>query len=197
MNRVYGLLKSLNYDGRFGLALLAGCGLLVLPSLWGQGVQLLLRYERTGLAQGQWWRLVSMHVIHLGPRHALANALALALLWALFARDYSPRAWALIVVAAAAAVDAGLWFLDSTVAWYVGSSGALHGILAAGALGHVRRGERDGWPLVVLVVAKLAYEQWVGALPFAGSTVVVSAHLYGVIGGAAVAALQKPCSRPL
>ncbi|MBV8341517.1 MAG: rhombosortase [Gammaproteobacteria bacterium] len=192
MNRVHRLLRSLNCDGRFGVALLAGCALLIVPSLWGEHAQLLLRYERGGLAQGQWWRLVSMHVIHLGPRHALANALALALLWALFARDYSPRAWTLILVTAAAAVDAGLWFLASTVTWYAGSSGVLHGVLAAGAVAHVRRGERDGWPLLVLLAAKLAYEQGVGGLPFSGTVVVVDAHLYGVVGGLAACAFLKP-----
>jgi len=37
-----------------------------------------------------------------------------------------------------------------------------------------------------------------GALPFSGSDpVVVSAHLYGVIGGAAAAAFLKPHRTPL
>jgi membrane associated rhomboid family serine protease len=90
------------------------------------------------------------------------------------------------------AIDAGLWLLDSTVQWYVGSSGALHGIMAAGALAHLRRREPDGWILAGFVVAKLTWEHWVGPLPLAGGVVVVDAHLYGVIGGAAVAAFLKP-----
>jgi rhomboid family GlyGly-CTERM serine protease len=193
VNHVHTALRSLNCDGRRGVALLAACLLLLLPTLSGEAGQALLRYERGALAGGQWWRLLSAHVVHLDLRHALLNALGLALVWALFARDYSPKAWLAIVLGAIAAIDAGLWLRDSTVQWYVGSSGVLHGLMAAGALARVRTGERDGWLLAALLAAKLLYEQAVGALPLSGSDpVVVDAHLYGVLGGAAVAAFLSP-----
>ena len=193
MNHVHPTLRSLNFDGRRGLALLFACLLLLLLTAWGENGRALLRYERSALAEGEWWRLLSAHVIHLDLRHALLNVVGLALVWALFARDYSPKAWVAILLGAIAAIDAGLWLRDSTVQWYVGSSGVLHGALAAGALAHVRRGERDGWLLVGLLATKLLYEQAVGALPFSGNDpVVVDAHLYGVAGGAAVAAFLSP-----
>jgi len=198
VNRVHLALRSLNCDGRRGVALLAACALLLLPTIAGDGGRQLLRYDRTGLAGGQWWRLVSAHVVHLDVRHALLNSVGLALMWALFARDYSPRQWLLIVLGAVAAIDAGLWLGDSTVLWYVGSSGVLHGVMAAGVLAHLRRGERDAWVLAALLIVKLLYEHWVGALPFSGSDpVVVSAHLYGVLGGAAVALCLKPPAVPV
>ena len=114
-------------------------------------------------------------------------------MWALFARDYAPRQWLAILLAAALAIDAGLWLCDSTVTWYVGSSGVLHGVMAAGTLAHLRRREGDGWLLAAFLVVKLVYEHFAGALPFSGSSaVVVDAHLYGVLGGGAAAALFKP-----
>src|SRR5215472_11747025 len=193
VNHVQLTLRSLNCDGRRGPALLVACLLLLLPTFAGDGGQALLRYERSALAAGQWWRLLSAHLVHLDFRHALLNAAGLALVWVLFARDYSPKAWLAIVLGAIAAIDAGLWLGNSTVQWYVGSSGVLHGAMAAGALAPVRRGEREGWLLAGLLAAKLLYEQTVGALPFAGSDpVVVDAHLYGVAGGAAVAAFLTP-----
>ena len=198
MNHVQLTLRSLNCDGRRGLALLLACVLLVLPTLAGDGGQTLLRYQRSALAAGQWWRLLSAHLVHLDFRHALLNTAGLALVWALFARDYSPKAWLAIVLGAIAAIDAGLWLGDSTVQWYVGSSGVLHGVMAAGALARLRSGERDGWVLAGLLAAKLLYEQAVGALPFSGNDpVVVDAHLYGVAGGAAVAAFLSPRREPL
>jgi hypothetical protein len=48
----------------------------------------------------------------------------------------------------------------------------------------LRRGDLDGWILAVCLTAKLAYEQFAGALPFAGSAdTIVDAHLYGALAG--------------
>jgi len=194
VNHVHRLLKSLNCDGLWGVALLATWAALLLLDRTGEHGRLLLRYDRAALAAGEAWRLLTAHVVHLDLRHALLNGCGLVLMWALFARDYTGRQWLLVVLGAVLAIDAGLWLLDSTVQWYVGSSGALHGIMAAGALVHLRRREPDGWILAAFLLAKLTWEQWVGPLPLAGGTVVVDAHLYGVIGGAAVAAFLKPAA---
>ena len=196
MNRVRGVLASLNCDGRRGPALLAACLALLLPCLAGKSGRALLRFDRGALAQGQWWRLATAHLVHLDLRHALLNTAGLVLMWALFARDYTPRRWLMVTLAAVAAIDAGLWFADSTVLWYVGSSGALHGVMAAGAVAHIRRGERGGWILAALLALKVLYEQLWGALPLSGhDPVVVDAHLYGVLGGAAAAAFLRPNPR--
>lgn len=189
-----GLLSSLNCDGRYGIALLAVCALLLLPELAGDAGRAALRYERAGLAAGQWWRLITAHIVHLDFEHAALNSLGLVLMWALFARDYTPRQWLAILLAAILSIDAGLWMRDSTIGWYVGSSGVLHGVMAAGTLAHVRRRDLDGWILAVFLFVKLAYEQGHGALPFSQGEagVVVDAHLYGALGGLAVAAFMRP-----
>src|ERR1700749_1518669 len=193
------VLTSLNCDGKYGLGLLLACSVLLLPELGGDVGRALLRYDRAGLAAGQWWRLVTGHIVHLDLEHAGLNSLGLVLMWALFARDYNPRQWILIVLATLGAIDAGLWLRDSTVAWYVGSSGALHGVMAAGTLAHLRRGDLDGWLLAAFIVVKLAYEQSAGALPFTDSHggVVVDAPLFGTLGGAGIAASLRPRREPL
>lgn len=193
MNRVERLRASLNCDGPLGLALLIACVLIIVPALWGEAARLALRYDRAALAHGELWRLLTAHWVHLNLRHALVNALGLVLMWVLFARDYAPRQWLLIVLAALLAIDAGLWLLDSTVQWYVGSSGALHGVMAAGTLAHLKRREAEGGILLAFLAGKLLYEQRVGPLPLSGSApVVVAAHLYGVLGGLAAALPMRP-----
>jgi rhomboid family GlyGly-CTERM serine protease len=192
------ILSSLNCDGMYGVALLATCAMLLLPELWGDTGRALLRYDRVGLAAGQWWRLLTAHLVHLGLEHAALNSLGLVLMWALFARDYKPGQWVSIALASMAAIDAGLWLRDSTVIWYVGSSGALHGVMTAGTLAHLRRRDLDGWILAAFIIVKLSYEQTAGALPFAeDESVLVDAHLYGALGGIAVAAFLKSRPEPL
>ncbi|HEY6924910.1 MAG TPA: rhombosortase [Steroidobacteraceae bacterium] len=189
MNTFRRVLESLNCDGKFGIGLLLACAVLLLPELWGDAGRSLLRYDRAGLAAGQWWRLLTAHVVHLDLEHAALNSLGLVLMWALFARDYKPGQWALILLSAVTAIDAGLWLRDSTVMWYVGSSGVLHGVMGAGTLAHLRRRDLDGWLLAAFILVKVGYEQQAGALPFAdsGAGVIVNAHLYGVFGGLALA----------
>lgn len=198
MNRVRGALASLKCDGRQGAWLAVACAVLLLPTLGGEAGRTLLRYERAALAGGEWWRLLTAHLVHLDLRHALLNCLGLVLMWALFAREYSAAQWLIVLLAAALAIDGGLWFGDSTIQWYVGSSGVLHGVMAAGALACMRRGEREGWILGALLLGKLAYEHYAGPLPFSGrDPVVVDAHLYGALGGSAAAAFLPLRRRPL
>lgn len=198
VNRLRLLQKSLNCDGRYGWALLLVCALLLLVCLSGEEGRLALRYDRTAIAAGQWWRLFTGHGVHLSLRHAVLNVLGLALMWALFARDYAPRQWLGIVLGALLAIDAGLWLWDSTLSWYVGSSGVLHGVMAAGTLAHLKRREPDGWLLLAFLTGKLAYEHWAGPLPFSGTAdVVTDAHLFGVIGWAGVAACLRLPPLPL
>lgn len=199
LNRFNPLLKSLNSDGRYGIALLLVCAVLLLPELGGEWARAALRYERAAIAGGEWWRLITAHLVHLDLEHAVLNSLGLVLMWSLFARDYGARQWLAIVMATFAAIDAGLYFHDTNVDWYVGASGALHGVMTAGTLAHVRRGDLDGWILAVFIIVKLIYEQVSGALPFSqsGVPVVVNAHLYGALGGLAMAAIMKPRREPL
>jgi rhomboid family GlyGly-CTERM serine protease len=192
-----GVLQSLNGDRAYGLALLAAVALFLLPEIDGAAARDALSYQRTALAEGQWWRLLTAHFVHLDLEHAALNAMGLVLMWALFARDYPPLRWLAIYLGTALTVSAGLWGFSPDVAWYVGASGALHGVMTAGTLAHLRRGDLDGWILAIFIVLKLGYEQVAGALPFAGSPdTVVDAHLYGAIGGVVLALLRGRPRRP-
>jgi rhomboid family GlyGly-CTERM serine protease len=187
-------LTSLNGDGRYGLTLIGIAVLLLLPELNGDAARAALRYERVAVAAGEWWRLFTAHVVHIDLEHTLLNIMGFVLMWAIFARDLSPRQWLIVTAVIVLTIDAGLWFRDTGVDWYVGASGVLHGFMAAGTCVHVRRGDLDGWILVVFIVLKLGYEQLHGVLPFAesGMPVVLNAHLYGALGGLIAAACLKP-----
>jgi rhomboid family GlyGly-CTERM serine protease len=193
-----GFLESLNCDRGYGLALLGAGALFGLVELAGDPARSSLSFDRTALAAGEAWRVLSAHFVHLDAQHAALNALGLVLMWALFARDYSPVRWAAIYLCAMLAVSAGLWWLNPEVQWYVGASGALHGLMTAGTLAHLRRRDLDGWILAAFILVKLSYEQIAGSMPFAGdANTIVDAHLYGAIGGLLPALVLKSRVVPL
>src|ERR1041384_6559482 len=183
-----GVLKSLNVDRAYGWALAGVVLLLLAPEIHGAAAREWLRFDRPRILEGEWWRLLSAHFVHLDLEHAVLNSLGVVLMWALFARDYSPARWLAIYLGSALAVSLGLWFFAPEVEWYVGASGALHGVMTAGTLAHLKRRDLDGWILAVFIVAKLCYEQFAGSMPFSGAAhTVVNAHLYGAVGGLALA----------
>lgn len=193
-----GIARSLNCDGAYGIALGVGVLVLLAPLAGGFALRDLWRYERIGVAAGQWWRLLTAHLVHLDATHALLNAVGLALLWALFARAYRLGQWALAAASSVLAIDLGLWFLSTQVSWYVGASGLLHGVFACGCIALLRQRDRVALVAAAIFVAKLAWEQLVGPLPFeSGQPVVTVSHAYGAIGGALAGLLLRPRSESL
>ena len=84
-------------------------------------------------------------------------------------------------------VCAGLWWLDPAVQWYLGASGVLHGVMAAGCVRRIAERQWDRWLLSIALVTKLLWEQH-GAHFDAAMPVIVDAHWLGALGGAAIAA---------
>lgn len=173
------------------------CALL---GVFAQEVNPLLEYHREALEGLQLWRLLTAHAVHLGPAHGALNGAALVLVWWIF-RDTVGRAeWAWLLMGSVAAVDAGLYFLSPGVEWYVGASGALHGLFGGSALLMLDRGARAyGITLLLALAGKLAWEQVSGGTMTSAALddapVVTDAHLYGAIGGVAAALLLKVAKR--
>jgi len=150
------------------------------------------RYERSAILDGEAWRLVSGHLVHADPLHLGWNLLGVMIVGALFAREYTPRQWVVILIVSTAAIDVGFLVLEPRLDWYVGFSGVLHGGMAAGLVRWLRcRGDALTWLVGGLFAAKLVWEHHAGALPLTGSglslPVVHEAHSYGAIGGALAA----------
>jgi len=182
-NRLQPIAAALQLDHGRWIWLLAI--LLVLDAVLGLGDSMsqLLRYDRSAIAAGGWWRLLTAHIVHLDVHHLILNELGVVLMWSLFAQDYDAVEWCVIVLSGALAISSGLWWLSPRVSWYVGASGVLHSVMAAGSAKHLARRSWDRWILSIGLCAKLAWEQWAGPQ---APLIVVDAHLYGALCGFAV-----------
>jgi rhomboid family GlyGly-CTERM serine protease len=171
---------------------------LVSIGLFGDTARLALRYEREAILSGEYWRLLSGHFVHGTNQHLLLNLAGLALIAALFPRDYTAKQWLWVLLLSMIAIDAGFVFYEPQLQWYVGFSGVLHGALAAGALAWWRSEARPlALALTIILIGKLAWEQWHGALPLSGDLpVVVDAHLYGALGGTIAASTLWAARQP-
>jgi rhomboid family GlyGly-CTERM serine protease len=149
----------------------------------------LLRYDRAALAGGELWRVLTGHLVHLGPRHLVLNLAGLVLVNALIGAHLRLSGWSLVCALSAITISAGLWLAVPTLNRYVGLSGVLHGLIVAGALYALAdpRERLFAVAVIAVIAGKLAWEQVIGPMPgtaaAAGGRVVVEAHLFGALGG--------------
>jgi rhomboid family GlyGly-CTERM serine protease len=184
--------SSLNCDGRYALGLLLCVALLLAPLAGGEPLTRLWRYERLAVADGQWWRFVTAHFVHMDAGHALLNCMGLALLWALFARSWRPGQWVIALAITMVTINLGFWFISTGLQWYVGASALLHGAFACGCMALIFQRDRLGLIAAVVLVAKLIWEQVHGPLPLeTRHPVITASHAYGAVGGALAGLLLK------
>ena len=160
---------------------------MTLVALIGSEASIWLRYDRDAIQAGQLWRIVSGHLAHLGWSHLAMNLAGLGLIWVIFGSHIPWQRWLVILVVGAIGTSVLLLLFNPQLRWYVGLSGVLHTLFIAGCLADLKHRRWDTWILLVLVIAKLAYEQIWGPMPgsesTAGGKVIVDAHLYGAVFG--------------
>jgi rhomboid family GlyGly-CTERM serine protease len=185
-------LGRLTQEARTWRAPLVLAGVLVLMQWLAGPAWEQVRYDRQAILAGELWRLVTAHLIHLDFTHLGWNLAGLALVAWLFGREFRAPEWALILASSTVAVDLGFLWLEPQLEWYVGFSGVLHGLMAAGLCAWLWRTPDSLTALVATVfAAKLAWEHFAGPLPFTAGTldvpVVHQSHSYGAVGGTVAA----------
>ena len=140
------------------------------------------------------WRLFTANSLHTNTMHLLLNGAGLAMLTLLFQRDFSATRLLLLLLTSGLTCTLGIWAFSPNIDWYVGLSGALHGVFIGGAILDIRRRLLSGWLLLIGVVAKIGWEQLHGAEQFLAqlieANVAIDAHLYGAFGGLLVCLWQ-------
>jgi rhomboid family GlyGly-CTERM serine protease len=187
-------LGRLTQDARTWRAPLALAAVLVLMQWFAGPVWESVRYDRQAVLAGELWRLLTAHLIHSDFVHLGWNLAGLVLVAWLFGREFRAREWGLILLGSTVAVDLGFLLLEPQLDWYVGFSGVLHGLMAAGLCAWLWRSPDSMTALVATVfAAKLTWEHFAGPLPFTSGSldlpVVHQSHSYGAVGGLVAAIL--------
>lgn len=153
---------------------------------------------RAPLLFSQPWRLVTGHLIHLSPLHWLLNAAGLLILWQGILAEVPARLKTAWLLASMPLISLLLWVDAPHVQWYVGLSGALHALWAAGGLYLLcRPGQRAvGGALLGLLATKLLWPDSPGEHVL-HHPVVGEAHLFGALTGLFLALSACPFKQHL
>lgn len=173
-----------------GLVLLSGVLLLLPPA----AVEA-LRYDRSAVAAGQWWRLLTANFVHLGWWHYSLNAASVALLLALCPERLPGWDWAARIVLVSLGTCLGMYAGANGISTYVGLSGMIYGLFFLGLGAQAWSGDRFAWFCMAFLAARITWEFVVG-IPHSeealvGGRIVPESHLFGVIAAFGYAVLRS------
>lgn len=145
------------------------------------------QWQRTAIAEGQWWRLLTGQFAHATWAHGVSNFAAVAIAALIAPRWLNGWPGMLLLFPLAAGVGLGIWWFNPDIAFYHGFSGIGHGwMMVAFAWSPYL----SPWPKVLAVViiqSKVVWEdstmyqlaQFSGY--FTDADVLTDAHWYGVL----------------
>ena len=144
-------------------------GVLVVQALLPDG-------RLIGLAEGEWWRLITAAFLHYGPLHLALNMLALWWFGAALEQALGRGRFILLYLVSGLAGSAGA-LITSPDALTVGASGAIFGILGAALVLEQQRNFVFGGSALSLIAINLVFT-------FAFPNISIGGHLGGLAGGA-------------
>ena len=165
--------------------------LCLLLTMAGPQLSQFLRYDRAAVAAGEWWRLFSGNLVHLGYWHLLLNVLSLVLLVLLCPERLSPAEWLRRLLLIGSGMSLCLYFFAPAVRTYVGLSGLVYGLFALGLGRQALRRDEIAIACLVFLAARVTWELVMGApaseTELIGGGVVAESHLYGICSALAYA----------
>jgi rhomboid family GlyGly-CTERM serine protease len=158
-----------------------------------------LRYDRAAVAAGQWWRLLSGNMVHLGFWHYSLNAASLVLLVALCPERIPGWDWLARIVFVSFGTCLGMYWGAPWITAYVGLSGMIYGLFFLGLGSQAWSGDRFAWMCLVFLAGRIGFEFIVGIPPseehLVGGRIVPESHLYGVIAAFVYAVVRTAALR--
>ncbi|MBE4734790.1 MULTISPECIES: rhomboid family intramembrane serine protease [Streptomyces] len=128
-----------------------------------------------GVAEGQWYRLVTSMFLHSGVMHIAFNMLSLWWIGGPLEAALGRARYLALYFASGLAGSALTYLLAAPNQWTLGASGAIFGLFGATAV-LMRRLKYDMRPVIILLVINLV-------ITFGWSGIAWQAHVGGLVGG--------------
>lgn len=158
----------------------------LLFSFGGDSAMALFQFERNAILNGEFWRLLTGHFVHNNWTHLFLNMTGFIVIWFL-TKDYlSFLSWCIVIVTSAFFTSLCILFFMINIEWYLGFSGVLHAIFIAGVLAGIKKGYKEAYILLLILAVKIIWEQKMGGITstlLENETILIDAHLYGIICG--------------
>lgn len=154
-------------------------------ALLGDPARHWLMLDIAAVGDGQGWRLLTTHYVHLNLAHLFLNVAALTLYVLLGARRTDTRKWLLRLLVLSTTVGLAMLLWLPADGRYAGFSGIAHGLFVLGLWPLARGGDRIAALALLVLVTKLVWEISAGAAPatagLIGGRVAVEAHVAGAV----------------
>lgn len=160
--------------------------IILFLEILGRELSLALRLEQQAVFNGQWWRMITAHWVHLGWNHTLLNGAGLLLLAWLQPKGNWWK-WLGFYLITSLCISIYLVWCDKFYS-YAGASGVLHGLFILAAYYSQWLEPWRKKLMLLLVSAKLIWEQTPyysdsATRDIIGGVVAVDAHLIGGVCG--------------
>ncbi len=136
---------------------------------------------------GEWWRIVTGHLVHFDWQHYVMNMTGLSLCVAVFYQDMTWYHWPVSALCLSIFSSIGLLILYPLNHSYVGFSDVLHGWIMLGAIAIYTQEKKLALTVFCLFWLKIIEENL--NLPFftsfglEGGSVAKESHILGAVGG--------------
>lgn len=161
--------------------------IIVLVALQYPSISVLLNWDRSLIAKGEAWRVITGSFTHSNLIHLVMNIIGLVMIQLIF-KSPAKKLIGLVITCSAMI---GVFMHLTQYEEYVGISGTLHGLFAYFAAMEALSSKREAWLMVAGIIIKVASECAFGASEHTsnliGVAVAYEAHLIGMISGFALA----------